>query len=720
MSLITRHCGKIELPCHLHAEPIHWGIGLTQSTSQHLLEIAEAYRAMAPGLSYLRRYVLRGHTLLPNSLSPIVPAIAFGYKKTCHDALRILGEQDFWRTHSKNIADSYRLYCDKSDNALLWAGWNYWKPAATSTAFERVIQVIVAEDNELVDAVRNDLPVLELDGSALSRRELQLVGARRRGGETLSFEEMTKESGILVCRDFAEGVWHQVFTRSVERFLGKGLKTIVDFHRDDIRRVIRNPHDGSDEEQKHQTAVGMPFAVHFGESEVPTNSRGVSIGEATSEALWTWTQELSRQSSGETPETRLIDTWMLASSVFEEELGSVPELVHSAVRRVADQLMISEDRLAEAFVILLHFCWFNRAMLSRYQYSMPISFGEHVCVMFLSTRNPLPPSELSGWQQIATQLFGSIFVEHLTEIALENERRRYTDEQRLMLSHSLPKFIFKPAEYFAFRIESIASAEEIDTKELRKLAEVLPTLLSRGQTELIEYTRFGESLSSFNAQPLNLFHVCKKLSSIFQEVCKFHVAGRIDRNHKIKRKLSLRAKVLSNCKMTVNSEEGERDIANMLVDGNPSIITAHLWNVIDNAFRFSDIRESGVKIAFNLSLFGEETVVLKATNTGQQIGDRLLAVLNRLFEVPSDTDEFRRIEQELKFLKENERDYGLREIEQEHSGRGLCRFSGYLDALWTPRIGIGHRRAEITSGGGVNTFSFHFPRHKVEAAGRIY
>src|SRR5438128_121486 len=117
------------------------------SSVESLLRICEGYRILGPVFQDFRERH-RGHTLIPNALSPIAPGYAYGYGDDCSELLSALEGNPAWRDWRVKIETAYADFRAASGNQVLWAAWNYWDPTRPADK-QRMIQVVTGASGEI-------------------------------------------------------------------------------------------------------------------------------------------------------------------------------------------------------------------------------------------------------------------------------------------------------------------------------------------------------------------------------------------------------------------------------------------------------------------------------------------------------------------------------------------------------------------------------------------
>lgn len=665
-----------------------------------LLELCEGYRVLGPVFQKLRDR-FHGNTLIPNALSPILPGMAFGYQQNCGEIRKVLEANSAWLEWRPKLERAYATFCQQSGNEVLWAAWNHWDPSKPVDK-QRMIQVVIGGNAAITERAQDGTPLIRLNRVELIPSEMTAAGEALRARC-----DLPGSGDILTNRDYAEGIWQELFRPSFSRFeKGLGLLTIVDYLRERLRTALTAGLD--------DTKALAPHAFIFGASTTCSNAAIVAdLSEAV--ALWDWTAELGKNAAGSTACEQLINTWVEAAELLRDGSADVPRNVLDIIARFASQLGI--EKLDEAYVILQHILWFRNALRSECQYVLPVASGAHFSAMYLATKVPLQPSDLMAWHQLAVQLFSTLIVHHLTDLLRRADELRAADEQRVVLSHSIPKFVFKPMEYFATKL----AMHSVRNDAHQKIAKTLLFLSSRGQAALAEYAPpvveqepYGVSGSS-DAQPFDLAEVCDNVREVFDNLRDFLVHGYVDRVvSRVNGRASFRDELCTAEAIVLKQNVS----APCLVVGNRGLVTLHLWNLIDNAFRFADFNatfkntDKKLRDVLVITLEGEMAddgvYKFRASNTGTPITQPQLQRLNALFTNRPQTTEFLRAQGELASKRDLDFPVGL---EHERSGIGLSRFAEYLWIIWgnkAPANGVG--LVEKFPNG--TSFSFLFPTPK--------
>ncbi|TGV03375.1 hypothetical protein [Flavivirga rizhaonensis] len=681
-----------------------------------LHEIAKEYRNLEPIIARMRQNPeFKANTFLPNPLLPIAPAIAYGYRpKTCLDALRELEKYEIWAGNNKIKQKITKLYTEGfvkqfDNNNVIWMGWNYWQPSGRLYEKDkRNIQLLCADDKEFADFIRNNgEPSMDMGGIGLNKQFFINHGRTNiQGNEVIDEDNLSED--VKLCRNYSDGVWDLLFTRSINYFREeRNLNTVVDFIRDQYHEYLNH----TTFEQNHD--ILKPIEIIFDPSDAmkPNESTDIhSFVMTLDEFDCFWGFMLKEYSSSDLaqPEeydndaivSKLIATWDKISKMILSEM--INQDVLNIITRFAKKLNIPKDRYDEAYIILQHFCLLKKFMFADCQYVIPIVFGKQVSVMYLSFKKPipLPMDAIEGWMSIAYQLFSSLFIEHLSNIQNSYKAEQEAATQREMLRHALPKFVFKPLEYFLIDILNTSNNFEKNKNKgietIVKNTEAAWFLSGIGQQQLKQYSESKEAMN--NGTRANLRGICETLEQVFEKVKPLYINGFTDQydgvnNKNILTELfdtfrnkpksgSIREQLNKDEHITI--EKGEYiEHENAFVIGNETIITMHLWNIIENSLLHSEISVSdGIKIAIEISEDESKNscLMLQFICTNPTMDNEILQILNGLFKKPSSTQEFEQIKNKLKIIANSKIDQSG--FQHEHRGRGLIAFAQYLNELW--------------------------------------
>jgi len=668
----------------------------SSSPIEALLRLCEAYRVLGPVFQRLRDR-FPGHTLIPQALSPIAPGVAFGYQCDFAKIRAALEQESGWQEWHPILNRAYADYRAASGNEVRWVAWNYWDPTEPSEK-QRKIQVLIADDAEIAELSRSTEPIVKLGGTSLSPNNLTSAGKATRTGRHCEFDFSER---LLNSRDYAEGIWHEVFRPSFTAFENRlQTLTIVDF----IRELFL-------ERAKDSFSAVAPYSFLFGADQASGGIVSNMLPDV--EQIWPWIETLDVADSIEsTPAERLISRWLTAAELFCDHPELVPTNIASLVADFGRG--IGTNRLEASYVILQHVAWFQKALRSKWQYVLPVPSGAYFGAMYLSMKEPLNSAELIAWHQLAVQLFSSLIVHHLSDLLKRADEERAADEQRVVLSHSIPKFVFKPMEYFATKLATRFEQGEAH----QRIAETMLFLTQRGQAALAEYAPPAvagkDSLDNADLQTVDLAAVCENVNKVFGHLREFLVHGYIDRVlQRAKSRQLFRDELCTSEAISLR-----QDIeAPLLVFGNAGLVMLHLWNLIDNAFRHANLEAAfhqrtqhlrdGLVITFEGESVGAGCYRFKASNTGNPIEVGQLQRLNVLFQNPPTTRAFKAASVELA----TKRDVGFPAgLEHERSGIGLSRFAEYLWMIWKddpPPNGVG--LVEKSEAGTSFSFLFRVP-----------
>lgn len=668
-----------------------------------LLHICEGYRTLGPVFEKYRG-LYQGHTLLPNALSPILPGMAYGYDSNCGEIQVALDIDPLWKEWKPRLTDAYKVFREASGNKVLWAAWNYWDPTRPSNE-QRIIQVVIGDDVEISKRACDTGPILGDSGLALSPNDLRLAGQTRRNNAHCNLHNT---SDVVNNRDFAEGIWHEVFRPSLTRFENElQLLTIIDYVKErfasSLKRDLADP------------PALSAYAFKLG-AKPKEEVNAISCDLPDVSAVWSWIESLVDPAERSAPGERLISAWAKAAHLFRNNPSAVPPDVSAIVEGFARDLRIDKE-LDQAYAILQHVAWFQKALLSNYQYVLPVASGTYFSAMYLSMQAPIKGLELIAWNQLAFQLFSSLIVHHLSDLLKRVEEERKADEQRLVLSHAIPKFVFKPMEYFATKL---ASSNREKDKGYRKISDALLFLSSRGQSALAEYApplaRSGPDDPTRDhgaALQVDIAGVLENVKEVFEQVREFLVHGYIDRA--VKRtagKVPFRDELCDDCAIRLSLDMKPPHI----VEGNRGLLLLHFWNLIDNAVRHANfaaafrktdgVLTDALVLTFTGKKISDTAYQLCFTNTGEKVPEKPLSWLNELFTHRNSTDEFRQASAQL--ASKVEFDFPG-QLEHERSGMGLTWFAEHLWTIWGKCVPPAGRVGSVVTSAKETCFSFFFP-----------
>ncbi len=314
----------------------------------------------------------------------------------------------------------------------------------------------------------------------------------------------------------------------------------------------------------------------------------------------------------------------------------------------------------------------------------------------------------------------------------ESEQRHEAERQLIRvhlsraLGHSLPKFIFKPVEYYSLRMGCLR-ADEFDN--LKTFCKKQQFFIHRGSfllQSLGEFTGEFKDKDKIPSAATNVKKLLDVLSEVFSNTKDLYILGRFDRYDKAKnqsgdiitlRDWAKRRNIIElpqpkiNHMPLQNTSNEEIDIR-----GELNILCMHFHNVIENAISAMPFEEccdgdklknkhTKFKIMFNITTSGED-VLIAVSNNGKHIEPGHLINLQTVMQRALTTDNFEAI-QENKDLIEKIGKASL----SEGSGQGLLRFAQYIRFLWENNppedaVSIESREGDNT------TFMFHFPRSR--------
>lgn len=694
------------------------------SASDGLLSVSQGYRLLAPTLHWVRKQ-MQGHTILPNALQPLANAMVWGYRGAeCLEAAKLLQQSPGWLAYQPLIEKGYAAFKEQTSNQLVWLGWNYWDPSRPLKK-QRQIQVVLSPTEDLRQFVLSGTSIPGVaphhDANHFRMRGEKLRTQRFNSGR--SEWPLTDED--LKIRDYAEGLWDE-FVNGVEYFrhnrhwatIGDVLLDNFNHSEDKVRMKSISPvvflKVGNQEQGERVTAEhskrGIP-CVYVTTSELAAFSR--------------WTEKLvPGDHSHDCPSSTsaAIDR---CAEVFRDYPKRVPPEVRDVVRRLTRNVEVSSQ--AEAYVTTQYVMYFVNAMRTQAVYGLPVAFGQYFGVMIMGMHRPLGIDQLFVWHAIATNLFGGLLVDRLAGIHRENELRRHGDDERQLLSHSMPKFVFKPLEYTATRLLAKATASErLDVEDVRGLARTSQLLVSRGQQVLSDFSHtwfeYDQSELKMRQGSCDLAKLCKLLEQDFVQHCAFFVSGYVDRLYRRDAvRQTLRAELTGDGRESAVTLSVEAPSTCTIV-GDRGQILSHLWNLIDNGFhccdwtRISQSDESrlGEVLKFEIRVIrvdetSERYVELRVFNSGSVLATDREKCLNLMFSSNPETEDFDQASASVKSWASL--DCAAEGLQPENEGIGLAKFSAYLRRLWlhydhTPEP---IARVESLPSSGVE-FSFRFPR----------
>ncbi len=684
-----------------------------------LAEIAAIYSHLSPLFAAVRANPsLAGNTLLPNALSPLAPAMAWGHcgNLSHGDARRLLRRNPEWKASADRLAALYERYKELTGNALMWAGWNYWNPAAPETPLDgRVLQVVLTADlAAMVDLFEPSRQLLEAGNHVVSGRDFLQPPLGYPQGEVVLGSRPSGDSGLLAPdliqpRLFLFNLWESLFVPSAIKFQQDGMPTIVDHVKAEFLRYLDSkpgdfPSPVDDIEVVFQPPGEFLTSTHPGALEIRSF---VCLSQWT-HAIWHAVErELTEHAAlelaaGLKPSQRLLRAWHRLA------LRPPPDL-EPARASLGQALRISLDS-APAYVLLQHLALFERFLHSHHQYILPISFGRHLFVAFLAMRKRLSRSELLGWRNIVTTLFGGLIVERVSDLLHHQQLDARETELRRVLSHAMPKAVFQPAQYFAGKI-LMAMPPSGASGVAQRDANALLFLLAKGQADLAALAPHRDDGRTPHAggtepetpdndevdSPLDLFAACDDLKAHFDAIKEFLLAGQLDRPNRDSVATNLGCEVLP-------VDHRPRAMIRM----NRSLLFFHLWNLIDNAFRHGGIvaraRRTLSKIQISVSVNGA-IATLKVQNAGDPItADDLLWLNGILTAAPNSWSRDKG-----SGLGPHSRPFPETEMEDDHEGSGLARFSLYLASLWDRAGAPNHTRGKAQPLAEGTSIEFYLP-----------
>lgn len=445
-------------------------------------------------------------------------------------ARRLLLKEDEWRTASSQVAEAYERYRATTGNALFWAGWNFWDPREPEDLSRR-LQVVLSEDlaitdSDITDPSRpllncNGVPILTVADFLEPDPEAPIDQVKLNSSWSNDVEFVP--SHLRPARLFLHNLWKRVFVPSVHAFRRMGEDSIVDYLRNEHKRYVK------------EDLKGLPcdFAgilgqdpVHALSSRLLADVRLFTCNNASLDAVWdAVVDHISRlqRNTANSPLLQskadlLLESWeRLANSDSLNSLASQLDDIANTIRSPLSR--------RQAYVFLQHLALFERFLLSPNQYVFSVPFGRHVFIAYLAMKGPLCQEQLAGWRHIVSALFGSLLVEQISqqnaELQVSEDRYRQAAEQSVMLSHSLPKSVFKPAEYFVIKMHSQVRRLSTEASEqceliktnLARMAETTLLLLQKGQAELGDYAK-GVNPAGKDLLSVNLLEICQEVADI--------------------------------------------------------------------------------------------------------------------------------------------------------------------------------------------------------------
>ena len=640
---------------------------MDQQSVKYLFEIADIYRKITPVISIIRQdETLAEHTFIPNILSPIVPGLASGCDKDIYNkADDMLNRCPHWNDYKRDIKDNYDAFCKVSGNSVSWVVWNFWKPSDIEIDPEtRIIQVMSSSDFELAGFINTNTNLLTLNKSVLTTNSF--------------FDKPIDDHHIYsildTCSIYTGNIWRRFFSISRREFYKSNIDTIVDY----LRRRYIEYHQEQDIDKAIDALKPVEFFVDPNETKIINRSdvQSFSISEKDLDKLWNIVEnESSNIINNDVLET-IISVWLNISCQFNEQQNQLPSSINHAVSEFSK--MLSIKKADEAYVILQHFCWFAKAMLANYQYTIPLTYGDNVSVLYITFKKRLSKEELKVWCNIGSQIFSSLFIEHLNKIYLEDSERKRASKQREMLSHALPKFVFKPLEFFMIRVNRLAS--EIKADNISKMAKTCWFLIEIGQQQLRHYAEIKPNRSNINNfESADLVQICGNIGDIFKEIKDLFVYGICDRFDESDN-INIREHLITGDTLSLKIDKKHN--GKLLVIGNETIHTMHIWNLIENSFIHSKIPNKGNhNIFITLEYKENEYISIKVSSENSYIKKQMLDILNKLFLTPCNTRDFSKVCDNLKKLAlTNNTGY---DFDHEDHGRGLIAFAEYLFYIWS-------------------------------------
>lgn len=706
----------------------------------HLQRIATIFSRLSPFFSNIRQQSDFAHnTLLPNALSPIAPAMAYGFcGKLDHGSARGRLEQyQIWKEACAAIEEEYNSYKSRSDNALLWAGWNYWDPTEDEGSDRRVIQVVLTED--LLEAKPDLLnPERVLLGAGAEEPLLkvgQLLGVPQPDapkevplGKNLSNDAEFLSEELIKARRYLYNIWHDIFLPSIKYFNRQDQPTIVDLMFEE-HRLYRNA---------VVDPIAQDFAAFFqGDGAFQSGCgdiedvRTFECEAGWSERLWElvarrWKEQLKANRLSDLPESGtdyLLNAWKEQA----KSSRSLSENLERPTRMLTNALGPHLAASPRAYVVLQHLALFDRFLLSPNQYVFPVAFGDHVFVAFLAMKRPMSQDEVAGWRQVTSSLFGSLLVELLTRLT---EGARLRDKLQKSLAHSLPKAVFKPLEFMALGLGEKRGAG------LESARASMVFLARRGQSVLSDYVAMdGEgprvSPLSTSSGASDLREILRDLrrdsqsgSGVFNGLRDIALAGLVDPH--VKRSVwkkksapSFREELLDGWGESGNAIELRVGVPEdeLVVPGRKALWSLHIWNILENALRHIDLGaafrsrsewlEEVLVIKIGAVEVGDD-VELTISNTGEAIPRERLELLNQLFMTEPDSPEASIARERLRSAEDSE--LPVVGMQSESLGRGLAGFVEFLHDVWEsvdkPQKSVG----EVTSTPELTIFRVRLPR----------
>ena len=294
-----------------------------------------------------------------------------------------------------------------------------------------------------------------------------------------------------------------------------------------------------------------------------------------------------------------------------------------------------------------------------------------------------------AWESYST-LELCLVAQQTTEQTMRMEmEKRKTDELEsfsLLLGHTVPKFIFKPIEYYSERI----IADILNPPRRIRDFEMLRFYNTKGQMELkwyLDYYLGGSSSGDPIARTCNLQYVVEDIRKIFSDMKEFFISGHIDQHDAILMgSQSVRVRDLADKRIELTADISEK--FDVMVLGSREAHLIALWNLIDNglnSFNLSELcTEPGRTLKINLSA-GEQNGFFKLSisNNGRQIAPYVEKRLRALFLMARSGEESIEIEGER--LKHDQIISQMRiKQEKEKQCQGLYRTARFLHDL-SPR-----------------------------------
>jgi len=305
------------------------------------------------------------------------------------------------------------------------------------------------------------------------------------------------------------------------------------------------------------------------------------------------------------------------------------------------------------------------------------------------------------------------------------ERKVQTIHLNHALGHSLPKFVFKPLEYYSLctkrmlEVISFYSQSQLPSDiECRYTENNRPCISSENDAlkeafqivhrQMFAITKGAHYLSSlvddFKDKTLPKQHtfirqLFQELSEIFFLTYDMYVFGRFDRYDIINKELNIRKLAIKHPVIKFGFKINGKDITptkndfqdldtTIKVCGNPTTLCMHLHNVIENAInsmvfinpKITKRHSSDNLSAHNIVLSAEsneKTITITATDTGSPISSELLNKLRTMFEHVLNSPTWGGSPQGKKTVNQ------IRGLSTgEGSGQGLLLFAKYIRNVW--------------------------------------